>query len=1271
MILNHIIRSPKALKKIKVCSLKQNGHTNQSTDSSAILNAEASYAIPKSVEHSSKDEETNIKPTGPSRKQNDGTRINPCGIQMLPSSIYQHLFGKQNPPHTDKDVRSSQANLKKYGLKIDSATSVPEVDLKLPPLEGRNVEEHFLNIGKQQSEPYRLLIENLTEPLPEKPSVWELQAGWTKYVPGNPPLKVNFPEEDAIVIDVEVCQHEGPLPTLAIAASPTAWYGWVSSSLTNGGMSLMKEEYTTQHLIPLENISSQKVSSSKNLKKPKVAVGHNVMYDRARFREQYLLEPTGMRFVDTMSLHICVSGVTSYQKAILTRAKKLANSNQEELTESDELTPDAEDLASLQASSSLNGLAEVLKLYCGKQLDKAGRDVFIDGTLHDVKCHFQSSMSYCASDVSATHDILRSLFPLFVKRFPHPVTLAGMLEISMAYLPVNRNWTQYIENSEQAFQDLGVEARFQLARRADEACGLLHGEKFRDDLWMWDQDWSLQELRLTKRKIKQKEKTEEKDGVIKEMEEEADVEPHIILDELNRRKEEFEEKLQTSSEVLSLIATGFQLPLRPPHLPGYPTWYRKLCEPPKTDDWSPGPQLITTKMQVAPKLLRLTWENYPLHFIRGQGWGSLRPFDSNQMSCTEDSGGLPLQELVAYWNSIPCEKRKYGGDVEICKGVMFSRLPHKNGPGLRVGDPLGRDFIVKFSENVLAGDAVAERMMDIARKLSYWRNNRVRIIEQLVIWLSSKDLPRNLEDEVIGAILPQLIVCGTLTRRAVERTWMTASNISKERIGSELRAMVQAPPGYSIVGADVDSQELWIASLIGDAHASKIHGGTPFGWMTISGRKSEGTDMHSVTAKAVGISRDHAKVINYARIYGAGIPFAEQLLKQFNPSMTLKDAKSKARKMFSMTKGQRMYVPKTAFVGTVPNGPHSAYDATVIANQFGTDKKNLFRLVWNGGTESAVFNRLEEIAYDRTPSTPFLGGRLSRALENQREKNLPTRINWVVQSGAVDFLHLLLVAFKWLEPNARFCLSFHDEVRYLVPENRAHHAALSLHAAHLLTRAFCASRLGLTDLPLSVAFFTSVEVDKTLRKEAHDNCQTPSNPHGLLKGYGIPAGESLDIYKAIDKAGGPNALIATLKRMSVATKRKHVMRSVLAEELEIPKANQEVVKIRASVGNNLHEVETQTGETYLVSMPSRFRKSVWVKRGDFILVEPIAEGDKVRAEMIRPITSDYMRFLRDNNTWPSAFEKVESDEDQHGGNPNRRPINNCDSSCSEDSDDEN
>lgn len=110
---------------------------------------------------------------------------------------------------------------------------------------------------------------------------------------------------------------------------------------------------------------------------------------------------------------------------------------------------------------------------------------------------------------------------------------------------------------------------------------------------------------------------------------------------------------------------------------------------------------------------------------------------------------------------------------------------------------------------------------------------------------------------------------------------------------------------------------------------------------------------------------------------------------------------------------------------------------------------------------------------------------------------------------------------RWLmDENVRFCLSFHDEVRYLVADKYAHKAALAMHTTNLLTRAFCASRIGMPDLPQSVAFFSSVEVDTVLRKDATAECITPSNPHGLSAGYGVPIGESLTIVEAIERCGG-------------------------------------------------------------------------------------------------------------------------------------------------------
>jgi probable RNA-binding protein EIF1AD len=88
--------------------------------------------------------------------------------------------------------------------------------------------------------------------------------------------------------------------------------------------------------------------------------------------------------------------------------------------------------------------------------------------------------------------------------------------------------------------------------------------------------------------------------------------------------------------------------------------------------------------------------------------------------------------------------------------------------------------------------------------------------------------------------------------------------------------------------------------------------------------------------------------------------------------------------------------------------------------------------------------------------------------------------------------------------------------------------------------------------------------------------------------------------------------------MSQSTKRKHVTKELLDDNFELPKENQKIVRIVAGRGNNLHQViEADEKTTYLVSMPNKFRKNVWVKRGNYCIVEPIEEGDKVKAEIVR------------------------------------------------------
>lgn len=1038
-------------------------------------------------------------------KRNDTSerRFNELNVQMLSASLYRQIFGndRSQPPDLSS-VQKAIEELKKFGLWKEVET-LPDVSLNLPRLEGKNLEEHFWNIGEQQSGSYKApLLDFVKRKLPSPPAVWLCAEGWTCYAEGCEPEPVPFPDENILVFDVEVCCKIGAAPTLATAVGDTAWYGWVSKSLLSSADPVHTTRYTPDMLIPLEGKGIDK-------NRPRVVVGHNVSYDRARVREQYRIDSSALRFVDTMSMHICIGGVTSYQRAMLK-------------------TQGVEEDDEWRQYSSLNSLKEVYKLYCKEELSKEKRNLFVEGSLSEIREEFQDVMKYCASDVTATFKVLQKMVPMFFHRFPHPVTFAGMLEMGTAYLPINSNWERYMADSDQTYEDLEKECKFMLTRKADNACHLFHEEKYRQDLWMWDEDWSTQELKMTKKKIKPVEKIEEK----------------------NRSEVDDEENLEENFH--HLFDSAAKLPVRKPNLPGYPLWYRKLCDKPGGEDWVPGPQLISTGVKVTPKLLNLTWEGYPLHYTRQYGWGILVadlnaqvqdpsiPFEklkeltkvkgdvvSEKTRGSVENLHKKVDESFAkedYWKKKGNEGTKKGRGV-WCDHIVedcchFLKLPHKDGPENNVGNPLAKDFIKTFSNSVLAAaDAAAAKVLAIGAMVSYWRNNRERITQQLAVW----------RDSGLGAILPQVVVCGTLTRRAMEPTWMTASNAIKDRVGSELRSMVQAPPGYHLVGADVDSQELWIASVIGDAAYARLHGATPFGWMTLSGSKANGTDMHSVTAGATGISRDHAKVINYARIYGAGVRFAQRLLQQFNPEMSDTEAKSKANKMFLLTKGRRVFHLKSKYKDHLPAievpEVHSSFSAKRLAKALGKSINEVFEPpVWEGGSESAMFNRLEQVACAPQPKTPFLSARLSRAIEPRSVDDdafLTTRVNWVVQSGAADFLHLMLVSLRWLsQGKMRFCLSFHDEVRYLVPSHLRYEAALALHITNLLTRAFCAHRLGLHDLPQSVAFFASVEVDTVIRKEARDDCKTPSNPHGLEKGYGIPPGESLDIYETLKKCEG-------------------------------------------------------------------------------------------------------------------------------------------------------
>ena len=525
----------------------------------------------------------------------------------------------------------------------------------------------------------------------------------------------------------------------------------------------------------------------------------------------------------------------------------------------------------------------------------------------------------------------------------------------------------------------------------------------------------------------------------------------------------------------------------------WPKWYWDLTAPKK--NLPPGTVDITIRTRFSALLLKLSWQGWPLFHSKEHGWTFRVPegekFTSRTKALTFKEEG-DAQLTAVNKEQFPASKQR---EQPAIPSFYFYKLPHKDGEKANVGNPLAKTFITYSQDGTMTSpDGTAKDALDLNAQCSYWISARDRVLKQMVVWQNStRDLGIKMgsEHRKWGVILPQVITMGTVTRRAIERTWLTASNAKKNRVGSELKAMVQAPDGYAIVGADVDSEELWISSVMGDAQFG-VHGATAIGWMTLEGTKAAGTDLHSKTASILGISRNQAKVFNYSRIYGAGGKHAVLLLLQSNPSMTPAQAKELADQLYASTKGKNTHHDK------------------------------LFnRKFWYGGTESFVFNKLEEIAISDDPRTPALGCGITYALSKEYlpseygKDYMPSRINWAVQSSGVDYLHLLIVSMEYLitkyNINARYLISVHDELRYLVTEEDKYRAALALQIANLWTRCLFAFKLGMDDLPQGVAWFSAVDVDKVLRKEVDMPCVTPSHPDP------IPPGESLDITQILEK----------------------------------------------------------------------------------------------------------------------------------------------------------
>jgi len=105
--------------------------------------------------------------------------------------------------------------------------------------------------------------------------------------------------------------------------------------------------------------------------------------------------------------------------------------------------------------------------------------------------------------------------------------------------------------------------------------------------------------------------------------------------------------------------------------------------------------------------------------------------------------------------------------------------------------------------------------------------------------------------------------------------------------------------------------------------------------------------------------------------------------------------------------------------------------------------------------------------------------------------------------------------------------------------------------------------------------------------------------------------------------------------------------------------SQRLARVKTAAGKNLYHVEDATAKALLVELPARFRSTIWIKRGSYVLVDlgAMAERDnKLDGEIVNIVRNE--KDWRKMPYWPKEFAKKSAypeDSDDEESNVGKMP----------------